>query len=107
MDEYDPELQLILKEIGRERRKNEELRLSESYLNMKQARAYLGDSTRSLSLSEFKEFVKDWDIPAAKVPGARIVYREIDLKRGNEAMTEAAIKMLIENKYVLAPDQKK
>jgi hypothetical protein len=102
----DYELQLILKEIGRERRKNEELRLSESYLNMKEARAYLGDSTGSLSLSEFKKFVKDWDIPAAKVPGARIVYREIDLKRGNEAMNKAAIKILTEG-YVLAPDQKK
>jgi hypothetical protein len=81
MDEYDPELQLILKEIGKERRKNEELRLSESYLNMKEARAYLGDSTGSLSLSEFKKFVKDWDIPSAKVPGARILFRKIDLKR--------------------------
>jgi len=83
-----------------------ELNLNKEYLNMKEARAYLGDSTGSLSLSEFKKFVKDWDIPATKLPGARIVYREIDLKRGNEAMNKAAIKILNEG-YVLAPDQKK
>ena len=53
-----------------------ELNLNKEYLNMNEACAYMG-----LSLSGFKNLVKEWDIPSAKVPGARVVFRRIDLKR--------------------------
>ncbi len=53
-----------------------ELNLNKEYLNMNEACAYMG-----LSLSGFKNLVKEWGIPSAKVPGARIVFRKIDLKR--------------------------
>ena len=56
--------------------KNKELNLNKEYLNMNEACAYMG-----LSLSGFKNLVKEWGIPSAKVPGARIVFRKIDLKR--------------------------
>lgn len=49
------------------------------YLNKKEAATYM-----CLSLSGFKNLVKEWDIPSAKVPGGRIIYRKSDLKRLNE-----------------------
>ena len=49
------------------------------YLNRKEAALYM-----CLSLSGFKNLVKEWDIPSAKVPGGRIIYRKSDLKRLNE-----------------------
>ena len=55
--------------------KNKELNLNKEYLNMNEACAYMG-----LSLSGFKNLVKEWDIPSAKVPGARIIYRKKDLQ---------------------------
>ena len=32
----------------------------------------------------FKSLVKEWDIPSAKVPGGRIIYRKSDLRKLNE-----------------------
>ena len=61
-----------------------ELNLNKEYLNMNEACAYMG-----LSLSGFKNLVKEWDIPSAKVPGARVVFRRIDLKRLIEAYMNA------------------
>jgi hypothetical protein len=34
-----------------------------------------------MSLSGFKKLRIDWDIPSAKVPGGRVIFRRIDLKR--------------------------
>ena len=49
------------------------------YLSKKEAATYM-----CLSLSGFKNLVKEGDIPSAKVPGGRIIYRKSDLKRLNE-----------------------
>jgi len=49
------------------------------YLNKKEACDYM-----CCSLSGFKSLVKEWDIPSAKVPGGRIIYRKSDLQKLNE-----------------------
>ncbi len=54
------------------------------YLNKKEAASYM-----CLSLSGFKNLVKEWDIPSAKVPGGRIIYRKADLKKLNEHFFDA------------------
>ena len=61
-----------------------ELNLNKEYLNFDESSAYL-----CLSLSGFKNLVKEWDIPSAKVPGARIVFRKADLKRLIERFFDA------------------
>ena len=61
-----------------------ELNLNKEYLNMNEACAYMG-----LSLSGFKNLVKEWGIPSAKVPGGRIIYRTSDLKKLNEHFFDA------------------
>jgi hypothetical protein len=55
------------------------------YLNKKEAAAYM-----CLSLSGFKNLVKEWDIPSGKVPGAKIIFRKSDLKKLNERFFNAA-----------------
>jgi hypothetical protein len=54
------------------------------YLNKKEAALYM-----CLSLSGFINLVKDFNIPSAKVPGARIIYRKSDLKKLNERFFNA------------------
>jgi len=49
------------------------------YLSRKEAADYM-----CLSLRGFTNLVKDWDIPSAKVPGAKIIFRTSDLKKLNE-----------------------
>jgi hypothetical protein len=49
------------------------------YLNKKEAATYM-----CLSLSGFMNLVKQFRIPSAKVPGARIIYRKSDLRTLNE-----------------------
>ena len=41
------------------------------YLDRKEAAAYM-----CLSLKGFQNLVKEWEIPSAKVPGARIIFRK-------------------------------
>jgi len=49
------------------------------YLDRKEAAAYM-----CLSLKGFQNLFKEWEIPSAKVPGARIIFRKSDLKKLNE-----------------------
>ena len=53
-----------------------ELNLNKEYLNFNEACVYM-----CMSLKGFRRLVKEWDIPSAKVPGGRIIFRRIDLKR--------------------------
>ena len=53
-----------------------EQNLNKEYLNIDEAAAYM-----CMSLGGFKKLRRDWDIPCAKVPGGRIIFRRIDLKR--------------------------
>ena len=55
------------------------------YFNKNEAAAYM-----CMSLSGFKNLVKEWNIPAAKVPGGRIIYRKADLKKLNEHFFNAS-----------------
>ena len=59
-----------------ERKAKKELNLNKDYLNHNEACAYMG-----VSQSGFDNLRKTWGIPCAKVPGARVVFRRIDLKR--------------------------
>jgi len=63
---------------------NKELNLNKDYLNINEASAYM-----CMSLSGFKKLVTEWDIPSAKVPGGRIIYRRADLKRLIETFMNA------------------
>tara|TARA_R110002074_G_scaffold219474_1_gene390106 strand:- start:619 stop:873 length:255 start_codon:yes stop_codon:yes gene_type:complete len=56
--------------------RKKELNLNKEYLNIDEATAYM-----CMSLRGFNRLRKDWDIPSAKVPGGRIIFRRIDLKR--------------------------
>ena len=68
---------------------NKELNLNKEYLNIDEASAYM-----CMSLSGFKKLRIDWGIPSAKVPGGRIIFRRIDLKRLIEQFMNAP-----ENKF--------
>ena len=54
------------------------------YMNKNEASEYM-----CLSLRGFSRLVKEWDIPSAKVPGGRIIYRTSDLKKLNEHFFDA------------------
>ena len=56
--------------------KTKELNLNKEYLNIDEACAYM-----CMSLSGFKKLRIDLGIPSAKVPGGRVIFRRIDLKR--------------------------
>ena len=53
-----------------------ELNLNKEYLNYKEATEYM-----CMSEKGFRRLVKEWKIPAAKIPGGKIMFRKIDLKR--------------------------
>jgi len=55
------------------------LTVIKDYLNKKEAAEYM-----CLSLSGFKNLVKAYDIPSAKIPGGRVIFRKTDLQRLNE-----------------------
>ena len=55
------------------------------YFNKNEAAQYM-----CISLSGFKKLVTEWDIPSAKVPGGRIIYRKADLKKLNEHFFNAS-----------------
>ena len=50
--------------------------LNKDYLNIDEASAYM-----CMSLSGFKKLRNAWNIPSAKAPGGRVIFRKIDLKR--------------------------
>ena len=56
--------------------KNKELNLNKEYLNRNEAQMYLG-----ISESAFDKLVKRYSIPCAKIPGTKVLFRRIDLKR--------------------------
>ena len=65
-----------------------ELNLNKDYLNYKEATEYM-----CMSEKGFRRLVKEHDIPSGKIPGGKIMFRRIDLKR------------LIED-YMNAPENK-
>ena len=69
--------------------RKKELNLNKEYLNIDEASAYM-----CMSLSGFKKLRIDWGIPSAKVPGGRVIFRRIDLKRLIEQFMNAP-----ENKF--------
>ena len=69
--------------------KNKELNLNKDYLNYNEASEYLCMSRRG-----FQRLVKEHDIPSGKIPGGKIMFRRIDLKRLIEAYMNAP-----ENKF--------
>ena len=64
--------------------KNKELNLNKEYLNYKEATEYMCMSERG-----FRRLVKEFDIPSGKIPGGKIMFRRIDLKRLVEAYMNA------------------
>ena len=66
-----------------------ELNLNKDYLNIDEASIYM-----CMSLSGFKKLRIAWNIPSAKVPGGRVIFRKIDLKRLIEQFMNAP-----ENKF--------
>jgi hypothetical protein len=61
-----------------------ELNLNKEYLNYKEATEYMCMSERG-----FRRLVKEFDIPSGKIPGGKIMFRRIDLKRLVEAYMNA------------------
>ena len=53
-----------------------ELNLNKDYLNYKEATEYM-----CMSEKGFRRLVKEHDIPSGKIPGGKIMFRRIDLKR--------------------------
>jgi len=53
--------------------------LDKDYLNVNEAAIYMGCTTTG-----FRKMAKSFDIPSAKVPGGRIIYRRNDLFKLNE-----------------------
>lgn len=64
--------------------KTKELNLNKDYLNYNEASEYLGMSRRG-----FQRLVKEHEIPSGKIPGGKIMFRRIDLKRLIEAYMNA------------------
>lgn len=58
--------------------------MNKEYLNKNEASEYM-----CLSLRGFSRLAKEWNIPSAKVPGGRIIYRKSDLKKLNERFFNA------------------
>ena len=61
-----------------------ELNLNKDYLNYKEATEYM-----CMSEKGFRRLVKEHDIPSGKIPGGKIMFRRIDLKRLIEAYMNA------------------
>lgn len=49
------------------------------YLNKNEAAEYM-----CVSLSSFKKMIKNYNIPSARIPGGRVIYRRTDLQKLNE-----------------------
>jgi len=58
---------------------NKTIILEKDYLNVNEAAMYMGCTTTG-----FRKMAKAFDIPSAKVPGGRIIYRRNDLCNLNE-----------------------
>ena len=57
---------------------------NKDYLNKNEAADYM-----CMSLSGFKNLAKAYNIPSAKIPGGRVIYRKSDLQRLNEQYFDA------------------
>jgi hypothetical protein len=63
--------------------------LDKDYLNVNEAAIYMGCTPTG-----FRKMAKSFDIPSAKVPGGRIIYRRDDLFKLNEQyFTAPAIRL--------------